>query len=78
VSVDLSWNASKSPVVGYNVYRAIGPKGFFKKINSTLDASTNYIDGTVVSGTTYYYAATAVNAKGEESTYSASVQVAVP
>ena len=75
--VDLSWSPSNSPVVGYNVYRC--PQGgVYSKINAALDPTTTYTDSTVVSGTTYYYAATAVNSAGEESSYSAHIKVAIP
>jgi hypothetical protein len=75
--VDLSWTPSTSSVVGYNVYR--GPSaGNYTKINTSLDPNTSYTDNTVASGTTYYYAATAVNSAGQESTYSTPVKVNVP
>lgn len=76
-AVNLSWTASTSSVAGYNVYRGTSA-GSYTKINSSLDASTSYSDGSVTSGVTYYYAATAVNSSGEESGYSAPIQVAVP
>jgi len=68
-SVSLYWNAS-SNVVGYNVYRGTSSNGPFSKINPTVDANTAYTDGTVVSGNTYYYAATSVNSSGAESSLS--------
>jgi fibronectin type 3 domain-containing protein len=64
-------------VVGYNVYRGT-TVGVYSKINSALDPSTAYTDNTVVAGTTYYYAATAVNSSGEESSYSSPIQVVIP
>jgi hypothetical protein len=76
--VDLSWNASTSAPAGYNVYRGTLPGGPYTRINSSLDASTYYSDGKVVSGQTYYYVTTAVNASGVESGYSNQVQVQVP
>jgi Abnormal spindle-like microcephaly-assoc'd, ASPM-SPD-2-Hydin len=76
-SVNLSWNGSTSQVSGYNVYRGSAP-GAYSKINSALDPNTAYTDSTVVSGATYYYAATSVNSSGQESTYSAPIEVAVP
>jgi predicted secreted protein len=77
-AVNLSWNASTSDdIVGYNVYR--GPNGVtWTQINSNLDTSTTYTDSTVVDGTTYYYATTAVNVDGEESPKSAAVEAVVP
>jgi hypothetical protein len=77
-SVDLSWNASTSPVVGYNVYRGGSSGGPYSKVNSVLDASTTYTDSTVAASTTYYYVTTAVNSSGQESAYSNQVQVVVP
>jgi len=75
--VTLSWTPSTSQVSGYNVYRRTSP-GAYSKVNSTLDPSTTYTDSTVVPGSTYYYAATAVNSSGQESGYSAPVEVVVP
>lgn len=76
--VSLSWIASSSPVKGYNVYRSTSKTGSSTKLNSTVDADTSYTDATVVSGSTYYYATTAVNWSGEESSYSNQVKVVVP
>jgi Abnormal spindle-like microcephaly-assoc'd, ASPM-SPD-2-Hydin len=76
-SVSLSWNASTSSVVGYNIYRGTSP-GAYSKMNATVDPSTTYTDNTVTAGVTYYYAATAVNQSGEESAYSSPIQVTIP
>lgn len=75
--VALSWTASTSPVVGYNIYRH-GPNGSYVKINLNLDPSTTYNDSSVAPGETYYYATTAVNSSGQESTYSNQVRVVIP
>jgi hypothetical protein len=84
-SVNLSWSASTSPnIVGYNIYRAIfgSSCGGYSKINgSTLDTLTTYSDSTVIDGTNYCYATTAVNSSNEESGYSnivSDVQIAPP
>jgi len=77
--VSLSWNASTSPeVTGYNIYRKTSSTGSYARINSKLDFNTNYTDATVIHGTTYYYATTAVNSQGKESEYSSGVEVVVP
>jgi hypothetical protein len=76
-SVALSWNPSTSSVAGYNVYRGT-TAGAYSKINSALDSTTTYTDATVLSGTTYYYAATAVSSSGQESGYSAPLKVSIP
>ena len=76
--VDLSWKAStSSDVAGYNVYR--GPDGStWTKINPSVIASTLYDDSTVANGSTYYYATTAVDVEGRESSKSAAVKAVVP
>jgi len=77
-SVALSWNSGSGSAVGYNIYRGTVKAGPFQTINSGLDSSTNYTDYTVVSGTTYYYVTTEVNAQGQESGYSNEVQAVIP
>ena len=84
-SVSLSWSPSSSPSIsGYNVYRAVyvNSCGAYSKINgSTLDQNTTYSDTTVIDGTNYCYATTAVNSSNEESGYSnvvSDVQIPPP
>jgi len=76
--VDLSWKASRSSnVAGYNVYRS--PDGaVWKKINASLIASTLYSDSTVANSSTYFYAATAVDISGQESSKTSAIRVVVP
>jgi hypothetical protein len=72
-SVSLSWNASASPnILGYNIYRAVYTTscGSYTKVNSVLNTSTLYTDSTVANGSSYCYAATAVDTSNEESGYS--------
>jgi hypothetical protein len=76
-SVNLTWDPS-SQAVGYNVYRGSQSGGPYSRINSTLDPSTAYSDGSVAGGQTYYYATTAVNSEGEESGYSNLAEVVIP
>jgi len=76
--VSLSWIASTSEVKGYNIYRKTSANGPYSKLNSTPHPDTKYMDTTVASDTTYYYATTAVSASGKESVYSNRVEVAVP
>lgn len=68
-TVSLNWVASTSVVAGYNVYRATVSGGPYTKINSTLVVATTFSD-TVAAGQTYYYVATAVDARQNESVYS--------
>ena len=67
-TVGLTWNASTSEVMGYNVYRGPASAGPFTKINPSLNGPTGYTDSTVASGQTYYYVTTAVNSSNVEST----------
>jgi hypothetical protein len=76
--VNLSWSPSSSSVAGYNVYRGTQSAGPFTKINSSLETATVYTDNSVTSGQTYYYATTAVNSSGVESSYSNVAQAVVP
>jgi ASPM-SPD-2-Hydin domain-containing protein/centrosomal CEP192-like protein len=77
-SVDLSWNASSGSISGYNIYRGTKSGGAYSRINSTLNASTSYVDSSVAASTTYYYVTTAVGTDGVESKYSNQVQAVVP
>jgi hypothetical protein len=77
--VQLSWKASTSKhILGYYVYRGNRSGGPYKKINGSLDPTTTYTDVHVVAGYKYYYVATAVNVKGQESKYSKQVQAVIP
>jgi hypothetical protein len=75
--VSLTWTASTTPNVTYNVYRRILPTDPWTKVNSAPITGTAYNDVPVQSGQSYYYAATAVSGS-QESAYSTAIQVAVP
>jgi Abnormal spindle-like microcephaly-assoc'd, ASPM-SPD-2-Hydin len=77
-TVALSWDASTSSVVGYNVYRGTQSGGPYQKLTSSPQPETSYTDSSVLSATTYYYVATAVDSQNVESTYSNQAQAAVP
>jgi hypothetical protein len=76
-TVDLSWSASTN-ALGYNIYRGTVSGGPYTMINSSLDGTTAYTDNTVVSGRTYYYVATAVDASSNESGYSNQATAVIP
>jgi hypothetical protein len=76
--VTLSWRPANAGLVGYNIYRGLGPKGPYIKINSEPHPTATFTDSSVEAGLTYYYIATAVNKHGRESKYSNQVQVKVP
>ena len=77
-SVSLSWVASTSTVVGYNIYRGSVSGGPYALLNSTADSALSYADSSVVSGQTYFYVVTAVDSTGTESVVSNEVQVIIP
>ena len=76
--VDLSWNASTSPVSGYNAYRSMTSGGPYTKLNSSLISGTTYADFRVQHGYTYYYVTTSVNSQGRESAFSNEASATVP
>ena len=76
-SVTIGWNASSSPVQGYNVYRA-SPPGAPVKLTTRIVSGTQYTDRTVEAGHTYTYSVTSVDFKGTESVQSANIAVTVP
>jgi len=74
----LSWTASTSTVIGYNIYRGTVSGGPYTLVNPSIVAGTQYVDSTVLAGQTYYYVATAVASGNVESTYSNQVVGSVP
>jgi hypothetical protein len=77
-SVHLNWAPSNSTgVLGYNVYRGTQSGGPYVRLNPALLANPDYLDATVLSGQTYYYAVTAVSAV-MESGRSAEAVAAIP
>ena len=77
-SVDLSWTASSSQVIGYNVYRGSVSGGPYAKVNPSVDANTVYTDSSVQSGRTYYYVTTAIDSQNVESGYSNQAAAVIP
>ncbi len=77
--VYLSWSPSGSQgVIGYNVYRSTTTGGPYTRINQGLVATTDYVDGVVQDGYTYYYVTTAVNQQQQESGYSNEASATIP
>ncbi len=78
-SVSLTWTASISPTVtGYNVYRGTASGGPYTQLNSSIVATTAFVDGSVIAGQTYYYVTTAVDAINDQSSYSNQAQATIP
>lgn len=74
----LTWKATTSVVIGYNIYRAEDSGGPYKKLNRTPVRETTYKDSDVQSGHSYFYMVTAVDAKGSESGFSNQIRATVP
>jgi len=77
-TVALSWNASTSTVIGYNIYRGTQSGGPYQLLNASPEANTNYSDNTVLNGTTYYYVAKSVDSNSVESVPSNEAQAVIP
>ena len=77
-SVTLTWTASASSVSGYDVYRSPVSGGPYTMLNSTLDATTTYMDTAVQAAQTYYYVAASVDSSGVEGAYSSEVSATIP
>ena len=77
-SVALSWNASSSQVIGYNVYRRIGSIGSYTRLNPSINTVTSYTDDAIQSGQTYDYVTTAVDSNNVESAYSNEATASIP
>jgi hypothetical protein len=76
--VVLTWQASPSSVVGYNVYRRAATGLDFAKLNASPISSLTYTDNSVQNGATYFYVARSVGHHGEESTNSNVYTVSIP
>lgn len=86
LNVALTWTASTTPNVTYNVYRcstsalacvSSQPANFGAPI-ATQVAATSYIDSSVSHGVKYYYALTAVDANNKPSGLSMVASAAIP
>jgi P pilus assembly chaperone PapD len=76
-TVALNWDASTSDVIGYYVYRTL-PDGTYAKINTAPVVLTQFTDTQILSGQTYTYVVTAVDADTVESDYSDPVVATIP
>ncbi len=74
--VTLAWDASISPVAGYRIYYGNG-SGVYTNIIDVGAVSSATVSN-LVAGSTYYFAATAYDTAGLESTFSSEISYAVP
>lgn len=77
-TVHLTWGASSSAVIGYNVYRRLASVTSYAPLSSTPINALSYDDSTVALGATYDYVVTAVDAAGVESVYSNPATAVIP
>ena len=79
-TVALSWGASTTSGVTYNVYRAAtsGGYNYAAPLNSAPISGTSFTDCTIALGQTYYYVIRAVDSSGNQSVNSSETVVAVP
>lgn len=77
VNLTLAWDLSTDPTAaGYNVYYGAAPRVYTNMVSA---GNTNYATvSNLLSGTTYYFAATTYNLAGLESDYSAEVSFLQP
>ena len=61
-TVQLAWQASTSPVTGYNIYRGTTNGGPYDKVNLSLITGQTYTDSMLAVATTYFYVTTAADA----------------
>jgi hypothetical protein len=76
-SVALSWTASATSGVTYNVYRQQACSGNFTQLNGSAVTATNYTDAAVAPAETYCYQVTA-DLSGVESTPSNYAPATIP
>jgi fibronectin type 3 domain-containing protein len=78
--VCLTWVASTTPSVTYNVYRATVSKGenYSAPLNSSPIGTLSFYDTTVALGTNYFYTVAAVGSGGALSTPSQEVSALIP
>lgn len=75
----LTWTASTTPNVTYNVYRAAASAGPYTLVNSSSISATTFTDTSVQAGQTYYYVTTAVDGNNNQSAYSSPpAQATIP
>jgi len=78
-NVSLTWSPSQSTnVTSYNVYRGSSASGPFTRLTTSPVTVTTFSDQNVQSGTTYYYAATAIDSTNMESSQSTPASAVIP
>jgi hypothetical protein len=77
-SAVVNWVASKSPVVGYNIYRTPASFESWTRLNSSPIIATSYTDCDVQGGGSYLFTVTSVNSTNVESSFSDATLATIP
>lgn len=77
-SATVNWDASKSSVVGYNIYRTPAAFQSWSKLNSSPVIASSYTDWDVQGGNSYLYTVTSVSPANVESVFSNATLSAIP
>jgi hypothetical protein len=77
-SAIVNWVASKSPVVGYNIYRTPASFESWTRLNSSPIIATSYTDCDVQGGGSYLFTVTSVNSANLESGFSDATYATIP
>ena len=77
-TVTLTWNAStESDLAGYKVYRGTGSGTYGAPLTTLPKTTTSYTATGLQNGTTYFFAITAYDSAGNESTFSNEVSKSI-
>lgn len=77
-SATVNWDASKSSVVGYNIYRTPAAFESWSKLNSSPVIANSYTDWDVQGGGSYLYTVTSVSPANVESAFSDATLSTIP
>jgi len=72
--IHLTWTPNGEPdLAGYHVYRALSADGPFTRLDGSLVAQSDYVDGAAPDSAALWYAVSAVDASNNESAHSAAI-----
>lgn len=75
----LDWNNNaETDLAGYDIYRGNSQGGPYSKINPSLVTTSDYIDYTIVTGSSYFYVVKAIDKSSNASGYSNEVSAVEP
>ena len=77
-SATVSWASGDPAAIAYLVFRSDVSSGPYVPLTASPQSELSYTDSTVVSGATYFYVVTELDAAGDESPFSSEVSATVP